>query len=271
MNNQLATTNGHNEVNIVQMGQLMAQSGFFADTRQAAQAVVKIQAGKELGFAPVQSMMGIHIIKGKVSLSSNLMAAAIKRSGKYTYRHEKFDEKVCHLKFYEGGTFIGDSVFTMDDAKTAGLTGSDNYKKFPRNMLFSRALSNGAKWYCPDIFGGPIYTPDELGELVDGETGEVITTTSVVVAESPEPAKPAPPASIKAQAANAVKAWSGMPSSDLAAAVRAIIEACGIKLDPDQKLTDEQWSLVLDFVTTKQAEGVDFVEATTPANQEISA
>jgi hypothetical protein len=30
-------------------------------------------------------------------------------------------------------------------------------------MLYARALSNGAKWYCPDVFGGPIYTPDELG------------------------------------------------------------------------------------------------------------
>jgi hypothetical protein len=92
-------------------------------------------------------------------------------------------------------------------------------------------------------------------------------------APMPEPVlpAPAPKASIKSLAATAVKAWSKMPSSDLAAAVRAIIEACGIKLDPDQKLTDEQWTLVLDFVNTKQAEGVDFVEATTPANQEISA
>jgi hypothetical protein len=40
-------------------------------------------------------------------------------------------------------------------------------------MLYARALSNGAKWYCPDVFGGPIYTPDELGAVVDGETGEL--------------------------------------------------------------------------------------------------
>jgi hypothetical protein len=42
-------------------------------------------------------------------------------------------------------------------------------------MLFARALSNGAKWFCPDIFGGgPIYTPDELGAVIDGETGQVL-------------------------------------------------------------------------------------------------
>jgi hypothetical protein len=29
-------------------------------------------------------------------------------------------------------------------------------------MLFSRAMSNGARWYTPDLFTGPIYTPEEL-------------------------------------------------------------------------------------------------------------
>lgn len=29
-------------------------------------------------------------------------------------------------------------------------------------MLLSRALTNGARWYCPDVFNGPIYTPEEL-------------------------------------------------------------------------------------------------------------
>jgi hypothetical protein len=37
-------------------------------------------------------------------------------------------------------------------------------------MLFARAMSNGARWYCPDVFAGPAYTPDELGADVDGET-----------------------------------------------------------------------------------------------------
>src|SRR5262245_2644035 len=38
------------------LAKVMADSGFFADARDAAQAVVKILAGKELGFGPVTSM-----------------------------------------------------------------------------------------------------------------------------------------------------------------------------------------------------------------------
>jgi hypothetical protein len=35
-------------------------------------------------------------------------------------------------------------------------------------------MSNGVKWYCPDISNSPLYTPDELGATIDGETGDVI-------------------------------------------------------------------------------------------------
>ena len=65
----------------------------------------------------------------------------------------------------------------MDDAKAAGLTSKDNWKKYPRNMLFARAISNGQKWYAPDVYNGvTVYTPDEMGANVDGD-GNIIDVT----------------------------------------------------------------------------------------------
>jgi hypothetical protein len=171
------------------LGKLLAQSGYFADSRDAAQAVVKVLAGRELGFGPIASMTGINIIKGKVTLSANLIAAAVKRSGRYNYRVRKMTDEACEIVFFEGKEEIGVSSFTMTDAKAAGLNSGDNWRKFPRNMLFARAMSNGAKWYCPDLSGGPLYTPDELGAQVDGETGEVIDAPAPrIVVEQPKPA-----------------------------------------------------------------------------------
>jgi hypothetical protein len=160
----------------MQLGDVLAKSGFFQDSQGAAQAIVKILAGRELGFGPVASMTGVNVIKGKVALSANLIAAAVKRSGRYNYRVTRLDNTECSIDFYEGGEKIGNSTFTAADAKDAGLTG-DNWRKFPRNMLFARAMSNGAKWYCPDLSGGPLYTPDELGVEIDGESGEMIDIT----------------------------------------------------------------------------------------------
>lgn len=160
------------------LGEVLASSDFFADTRDATQAIVKVLAGHELGFGPVASMTGIYIVKGKVSLSANLMGAAVKRSGRYNYRVLELTDEAAEIEFYEDGKAIGRSRFTLDDAKKAGLNTSDNWRKYPRNMLFARALSNGVKWYCPDVTGGPAYTPDELGAMVD-EDGDVVESEIV--------------------------------------------------------------------------------------------
>ncbi len=177
----------------MELGNLLAQSGFFADSRGAAQAVVKVLAGREIGFGPIASMTGIHVISGRVSISANLMAAAIKRSGRYDYRVREMTPQRCEIEFRERygdkWEIIGSSEFTAQDAR---LAGTKNMDKYARNMLFARAMSNGARWYCPDIFGGPVYTPEEMGATVDGETGEVIDapTPRIVVERQPEPPKP---------------------------------------------------------------------------------
>ncbi len=152
------TINSIDELN--RLGQILSQSGFFEDCKQAAQAVVKILAGSELGFPAFSSMVGIHIIKGKPALGANLIAAAIKRSGRYDYRVLELSDRCCQIAFMEQGQQIGVSEFSAADAAKAG---TQNMGKFPRNMLFARCISNGVKWFCPDIFlGAPVYTPEEL-------------------------------------------------------------------------------------------------------------
>jgi hypothetical protein len=163
------------------VAKVMVQSGFFKDLKSVAQAAVKIMAGQELGIPPVAAIMGIHIIKEKVSMGANLLASRIRAHG-YDYRVKQLDTKACAIVFLshkEGSKReeLGTSEFTLDDAKAAGLLGGDNWRKYLKNMLFARAVSNGVKWFVPDVTGGnPIYTPDELGSLVN-EDGEPINVT----------------------------------------------------------------------------------------------
>ena len=158
----------------------MAASGFFQDARQAAQAVVKILAGQELGVGPFTSMTGVYIIQGRPALSANIMAAAVKRSGRYNFRVSELSDTRCEIIFFEGGQECGRSTFTADEARKAG---TKNMDKYPRNMLYARAISNGVRWFCPDVLGGsPVYTPEELGASVN-EDGQVIDVT----VSEPEP------------------------------------------------------------------------------------
>jgi hypothetical protein len=166
------------------ISKMLAQSGYFSDARDAAQCGVKVLAGTEMGFGAFASMAGIHIIKGKPSVGANLMAAAVKRHPRYNYRVLEHSEQVCKIEFYEvwDGKLqpVGVSEFTLADAKKAG---TQNLDKYARNMLFARAMSNGVKWYCPDVFDAPVYTPEELGAAVDGE-GNYIEAHSVEVVDS---------------------------------------------------------------------------------------
>lgn len=174
MSKNTAITIKDQSMDIMKLGEILTQSGYFQDARQAAQAIVKVLAGQEIGLGPIASMTGIYIIKGRVTLSANAMAAVIKSSEKYDYRIVEHDDTHCKIEFSQDSEKVGLSEFSMEDAKRAGLV-KDNWQKFPRNMLFARALSNGAKWFCADVFaGGSIYTPDELGISVDGETGDII-------------------------------------------------------------------------------------------------
>lgn len=175
------------------LGEVFVKSKFFQDSQDAAQAIVKVMAGAELGFPPIASMTGVYIVKGKVSLSANLIAAAIKRSGRYTYRVRKHDESGCEIEFFENNESIGLSSFTREDAQRAQLLSKETWRSFFRNMAFARALSNGAKWHCPDIFGGPVYTPEELGADVDGE-GDVISIEPVREEKPVKPLALVPPA-----------------------------------------------------------------------------
>ncbi len=166
-----------------------------------AQCLARLMAGAELGFLPLASLSGVHVIEGKPSLGSHLIAAAIKRSVKYDFEIvsrdaageivpadrpgaiEQNTDRVCEVAFYErsaasgglsrkfseGWRLAGRLRYTIEAAREKGwhLTQGGKEKgpwaKTPRNMLFARVIVDGYKTYAPDLYGGMlVYEPDEL-------------------------------------------------------------------------------------------------------------
>ena len=172
--------------------ELLMMSGCFKDTASVAQACVKIIAGHEYGFAPFISMNGIHIIQGKPVLSSNLVGAAVKRyceGRKYDFRVIEKTEKLCRLEVIEWGEPVGIQDFSWEDAVRAGVADKDIWKKYPRAMLFARCLTEAARTYCSDVFGGPVYSPEDFDHTVDQDGNLLDEKGKIVIAEQqPEPA-----------------------------------------------------------------------------------
>jgi hypothetical protein len=152
---------GQTQLDPMTVAQVFKASGMFPDIQSEAAACAKIIIGRGLGLSDYDAMTGLHIIKGKAVLAANLMAASIKRAGKYDYRATCSDAE-CSIVFF-GRTMdnkweeIGTTEFTMDDARRAQL-GGDNWRKWPKAMLFARCISSGYKQHCPDALGAaPVY------------------------------------------------------------------------------------------------------------------
>lgn len=260
MSHDLATKNAtgtlvvRNMDDLARLGQMLAKSGYFKDAADAAQAGVKVLAGLEMGIGAFSAMSGIHIIEGKPSIGAGLMAAAVKRHPKYDYRVRKHTAEECEIEFFEAGESVGVSSFTIEDAKQAGLqfkTFKGNptpWAKNPRNMLFARALSNGVRWYCPDVFDVSTYTPEELGADVDDE-GNVIDVPSrperpaapALSASEPQVAEPEPGDPQEAPQAEPAPVEGGGVTVKQLSALAAAVKKQG--LTPDQTRAFLSWVL----------------------------
>jgi hypothetical protein len=171
---------------ISQVANWAVKSGLFG-VRSADEAAVKILYGVEMGLPTFQALTSLNLIQGKVTMAANLMASLIKRSGRYNYVIRAWDETQCVIDFSDNGQAAGSSSFTMVDAKKAGLVrGGGGWDKYPKAMLFARAISQGARAYCADVFCGPVYDPEEL--TPDTRNSDVKPeVVSVPVAEAPTP------------------------------------------------------------------------------------
>jgi hypothetical protein len=171
-----------------QVSKLFADSGLFSDTKTQAQCFVKIMAGAEMGLPPFTAMNAFHIIQGKVVMTASNIAARIKASGRYNYRILEKTASRCSIEFTEGGKPSHTETWDVARASKANVKNMD---KFPDAMLFSRAISAGARVACPDVIGS-YYTPEELGADVN-EEGEVVTVTVPAAQQVIEQAAPVEP------------------------------------------------------------------------------
>lgn len=149
-----------------------------AHLKSEGEIVAALLAGRELGIPPMMSLRTIHLIDGKVSLGAEVQLGLMQRAGVRSQWIESTDTR-AHLRLVRPGYAPHDQVYTMDDARAAGLAAKQNWQRHPRAMLRARAVSAAAKAYGADILTG-VYTPDELDEIRDRD----MTRVSAPVADA---------------------------------------------------------------------------------------
>jgi hypothetical protein len=153
---------------------LHAAGVFGAEVTSADKAFAVLLKGHELGFSPMASAGSISIIKGKVSLSADATVALCKRSPACLYlRLVESSEEVATYETQRHGDPSPTSLsYTIAQAKTAGLTGSQTWRGHAPAMLRARCGAAIARAVYPDLVAG-IYDPDEVAEIVRSEPAPV--------------------------------------------------------------------------------------------------
>ena len=154
----------------INIAKVMAASGFYPDAKSAHQAVTLMILGRHFGLSCVQSLTAIHIVKGKPMLHYSAILAKVRQHPDYDYQILEHIESKAVIRFFRHGEPVGDSTFTIEDARRQG---TQNLDKHAKTMMLARAASNGVKWYCPDVLNGmPVYVQGEMPtEHEHGETG----------------------------------------------------------------------------------------------------
>ena len=135
-------------------------------------------AGQPFGWDVTMAMRSFHIIEGTPSLKPEIQLALVRQAGhSVTVEKSSVDLVVITGKRSDTGD-IATASYSIEDAKRAGLIGKGNWKTYPEDMLFARAVSRLCRRLFQDVLLGCAYVPEELGAQVNPE-GEVLAVTPV--------------------------------------------------------------------------------------------
>jgi hypothetical protein len=143
-----------------------ADSGLYGGgAKVKAQLLMKLIYGRDLQIPVSAALSAIDIYDGKMELSSNLIAALLEAHPHYAYAIVETSDERCELEFFKDGRSLGKAKFDAADAVTAGLADTDYYRHYPSDMFFARAITRGARRYCPGLGRGvAIYATGELAK-----------------------------------------------------------------------------------------------------------
>lgn len=261
---------------------IVIQSGLAPkECQTASNALIRIQMGLEVGLSPMQAIQSICVINGTPSMWGTAVKGLVFNSGhcqNWTGRYvgTPYDddygyEALVQRKGMDPQTYL----FTVADAKKAGLWGKNTWASYPKDMLMHRANGRAAKDQFPDVLKG-LEVAEVAQDYVDIKAEEVKPTlppsgfTAAMAQKHGAPEPPMAPEtpieapesddepdkgmSLRELRAFVIGELEGLPA-DVSAL--EIVDRCNIERKPKQsiseimaKATKDQCSAVIDLLNS---------------------
>ena len=164
---------------IERMALSMSKSGLFPGMRTPDQAIALMLLAHAEGMHPAIAARDFDVIQGRQAKKAEAMMRDFMRSGGKVDWHELTDTAAeATFSHPQGGSLK--LRWDMDRAKKADLGGKDMWRKYPRQMLRARLISEGVRTVFPLATSG-MYVPEEVRDIDERPMADVTP-----------PAEPAP-------------------------------------------------------------------------------
>lgn len=169
--------------------------------------LIAMQMGAEVGLSPMQAIQNIAVINGRPCLWGDAMLALVMKRKDFAgiEENQTATEATCTVKrVINDETLTFSQKFTKEDAVTAGLWGSNVWKKYPRRMLQMRARGFALRDAFADALRG-INVAEEVRDYKDVTSISTVKRSQADIASKLGITITKPEQEKKAEAQSAVK------------------------------------------------------------------
>jgi hypothetical protein len=163
------------------MASAITKSGLFG-MKTIDQAIALMLIAQAEGMHPAIAARDYHIIQGRPTLKADAMLARFQAAGG-SVKWKEMSDKIVSAVFShpQGGSIEID--WDIARAEKAELGKKEMWKKYPRQMLRARVISEGIRTVFPGVSVG-MYTPEEVQDFSEAE---VVQGDREVPAETEKP------------------------------------------------------------------------------------
>lgn len=187
MNAITTTTTPLGYADIERLAASIAQSGLFG-IKTKDQAIALMMIAHAEGRHPALAARDYDVIQGRPAKKAEAMLRDFLEAGGKAQWHALSDEIADATFSHPSGGSVR-IMWDMERAAKAGLGGKDNWKKFPRQMLRSRTVSEGVRTVWPMATSGmhvPEETVDFAGTTLDAEPEPPARAVAAATPRSPK-------------------------------------------------------------------------------------
>lgn len=177
----------------VEWAKLVASSDIIPDSYKGKPANILIATGfgASMGLSQAESLYRISVIKGKPTMSAELIAAQVRKAG-HKLRIVKDEEHTSVTATIVRSDDPDYPISVTRDMEWAHRMGLDkpsksgkpsNYQTQPMTMLTWRAITAVAREAAPEALFGVAYTPDEMHDMDDVTVSPQREETPTPIAE----------------------------------------------------------------------------------------